>query len=727
MSTTGDKLPLVGSRAQNTMTQTTKKSNEPLKTDSLDKIRNIGFIAHIDAGKTTVTEQVLFVTGRIHRVGGVDEGTTAMDWMPQEKERGITITAAATNASWNDYQLNIIDTPGHVDFTAEVERSLRVLDGGIVVLDAVAGVQSQSETVWRQADTYDVPRICFVNKMDRVGASYERTIESIRRRLRANPVAVQLPIGEESEFRGVVDLIDGTATIYPSSAKGNGQKGNAHLDRLTQAPIPPECQESFQTYRQSMVEKIVETDETLLIQYLEGEQIEGDALRHALRRATISGELVPVLCGSAMGGKGVEPLLDGIIDYLPSPLDIPPVEGIDPRTEKTVIRLPDDDAPLAALAFKVATDPYVGRLVFLRIYSGKILTGGSVTNVTKGHRERMGRLLRMHANSREELEEVSAGDICAAVGLKDTFTGDTIGGATEQVILEPPKFPEPVVSVAIEPGSRADQDKLTDALRKLSDEDPTFVVKYNNETGQTVMSGMGELHLEVLVDRMRREFNVEAHVGKPRVSYREALTKSVCVEGRFVRQTGGHGQFGHVWLELEPLEQGGGIVFENAIVGGKIPREYISAVEKGVREAVNNGPLAGYPLVDLKIRLVDGSYHQVDSSELAFRSAGILAIRQGVPRGSPVLLEPIANLEVVTPGEYLSDVLGDLGTRRAQIGTIEGQDRLQTVRALLPLGETFSYTTALRSATQGRASYTMEFRHYQPVPENVLRSLLAVA
>ena len=721
MSTTGDKLPLGGSRAENTMTQTIKKI-----TVSLDKIRNIGFIAHIDAGKTTLTERVLFVTGRIHRVGGVDEGTTVMDWMPQEKERGITITAAATSAFWNEHQFNIIDTPGHVDFTAEVERSLRVLDGGIVVLDAVAGVQPQSETVWRQADTYNVPRICFVNKMDRVGASYERTIESIRRRLRANPVPVQLPIGEEAQFCGMVDLIDGQTTLYASNGNSNGNKSEAQLERLTGEPVPPEYEESFQSYRQAMVEKIVETDEKLLMQYLEGEQIENDALRQALRRATIEGKLVPVLCGSAISGKGVEPLLDGIITYLPSPLDIPAVEGIDPRTERPVIRLPEEDGPLAALAFKVATDPYVGRLVFLRVYSGKIQTGATVTNVTKGHHERMGRLLRMHANSREELDEVAAGDICAAVGLKNTFTGDTIGGATEQVILEPPKFPEPVVSVAIEPGTRADQDKLTDALRKLSDEDPTFVVKFNSETGQTVISGMGELHLEVLVDRMRREFNVDAHVGKPRVSYRESITKPVRVEGRFVRQTGGHGQFGHVWLELEPLEQGAGIVFENAIVRGAIPREYVSAVEKGVREALNNGPLAGYPLVDMRIRLVDGSYHQVDSSEIAFRSAGTLAIREGLPKAAPALLEPIAELEVVTPGEYLSDVLADLGTRRAQIRTIEGQEGLQTVRALLPLGETFAYTTALRSSTQGRASYTMEFRYYQPVPENVLRSLLAV-
>ena len=689
---------------------------------SINKIRNIGFIAHIDAGKTTVTEQVLFITGRIHRVGEVDEGTTTMDWMPQEKERGITITAAATSADWRDHRVNIIDTPGHVDFTAEVERSLRVLDGGIVVLDAVAGVQSQSETVWRQADNYHVPRICFVNKMDRVGASYERTIESIRRRLRANPVAIQLPIGVEADFRGVIDLICGRATIYPNS----GRNGN-HADAPEEAPVPPEYEETYERYRQAMIEKIVETDDQLLIQYLEGEVLGTETLRQALRRATIAGSLVPVLCGSAAYGKGVHSLLDGIIDYLPSPMEIPPVEGLDPHTNKPVLRPSEDSAPLAALAFKVATDPFVGRLVFLRVYSGEVESGASVTNVTKGNRERLGRLLRMHANHRQELDKISAGNICAAVGLKNTFTGDTICGSSEQVILEPPRFPDPVVSVAIEPLTRGDQDRLTDALRKLSDEDPTFIVRYNDETGQTVMSGMGELHLEVLVDRMRREFNVEAQVGKPRVSYREALTKPVRCEGRFIRQTGGHGQFGHVWLELEPLEQGAGIVFESKLTGNALPREYVLPVEKGVREALGNGPLAGYPVVDLKVTLVDGSYHAVDSSELAFRSAGILAIREGAPKAAPVLLEPIVDLEVVTPGEFLSDVLADLGSRRAQIRTIEGQEGIQVVRALLPLGETFSYTTGLRSATQGRASYTMEFRYYEPVPQSVAKSLINVA
>ncbi len=685
----------------------------------IEQIRNIGFIAHIDAGKTTVTEQVLFATGRIHRAGGVDDGNTAMDWMPQEKERGITITAAATTTYWNDCRINVIDTPGHVDFTAEVERSLRVLDGGIVVLDAVAGVQSQSETVWRQADTYKVPRICFVNKMDRVGASYERTIESIRRRLNGNPVAVQLPMGAEDKFAGIIDLINGKATLYPL---GRVNLGTA--DRPEEVDRPPEYEDQFEQYRQAMIEKIVETDEALLIKYLEGEQISPQDLTKALRQATIDQKLVPVLCGSAMFAKGIHALLDALVAYLPSPADVPPVEGVNPDTEEIELRFPDEAAPLSALAFKVATDPYVGRLVFLRVYSGTVKAGAVVNNVSKKGRERMGRLLRMHANSREELEEVTAGNICAAIGLKNTFTGDTIGTQHKPVILEPPKFPKPVVSVAIEPMTKADQDRLTDALRKLADEDPTFVVHVNDETGQTIMSGMGELHLEVLVDRMRREFGVGAQVGMPRVSYRETLTKSRQVEGRFVRQTGGHGQFGHVVLDLEPLERGEGIVFENKITRGAVPREYIPAVEKGVRDALDNGPLAGYPLVDLKVSLVDGSFHQVDSSELAFRSAGMLAIREGASKCAPVLLEPIADLEVVTPGEYLSEIIGDLGTRRAQIQSIQGQDDLQSVRAMLPLGETFSYTTALRSMSQGRASYSMEFKYYEPVPDHIYKTLV---
>ena len=685
----------------------------------IDKIRNIGFIAHIDAGKTTVTEQVLYATGRIHRVGGVDDGTTAMDWMPQERERGITITAAATSAQWQDCRINIIDTPGHVDFTAEVERSLRVLDGGVVVLDAVAGVQSQSETVWRQADTYSVPRICFVNKMDRVGASYERTLESIRRRLNGNPVPIQLPMGEEDQYCGTIDLIGGQATVYPV-----GRGGRSSAEDYEEMPVPVEFEEDYLRYRQEMIEKIVETDEQLLIRYLEGEELSEEDLRGALRRATIEQTLVPVLCGSAISGKGIHPLLNAVLYYLPSPADVPPVEGVDPVTEESELRHPDEDGPLAALAFKVATDPYVGRLVFLRVYSGRVKAGASVQNVSRKGRERMGRLLLMHANHREELEDITAGNICAAVGLKNTFTGDTICADTEQVILEPPKFPSPVVSVAIEPMTRADQDRLSDALRKLSDEDPTFVVRFNEETGQTIMSGMGELHLEVLVDRMKREFGVEAQVGRPRVSYRETLTRPYRSDARFVRQTGGHGQYGHVVVELEPLAQGEGIQFVDAISGGVIPREYISAVEKGVREALDNGPLGGYPLVDLKATLVDGSYHTVDSSEMAFRSAGMMAIREGVSKAGPALLEPIADLEVVTPGDFLGDVIADLGTRRAQIRTIEGQEGIQTVRALVPLGETFAYTTALRSITQGRASYTMEFRYYEPVPEGLLRTLL---
>jgi elongation factor G len=636
--------------------------------------------------------------------------------MPQEKERGITITAAATTAYWHDHQVNIIDTPGHVDFTAEVERSLRVLDGGIVVLDAVAGVQPQSETVWRQADTYNVPRVCFVNKMDRVGASYERTIESVRRRLNGNPVAVQIPVGDEDQFRGVVDLIEGQAIMY-----SDGRDDVAEPPELM--PVPDEYAKTFNDYRQEMIEKIVETDEALLIKYLEGEDICAADLRSALRNATINRQLVPVLCGSAMRGKGIDPLLDAIINYLPSPLDVPPVEGLVPGTEDVELREPVDTEPLSALAFKVVVDPYVGRLVFLRIYSGTVEAGGAVRNVTRGNRERMGRLLRMHANHREELQFITAGNICAAVGLKDTFTGDTICSDHKPVILEPPHFPEPVVSVAIEPATRADQDKLGEALRKLSEEDPTFVVRFNEETGQTIISGMGELHLEVLVDRMRREFGVEARVGRPRVAYRETITKPTRVEGRFVRQTGGHGQFGHVWLVIEPQERGDGNVFVDGISGGVIPRQFIPAVQAGVKQGWDNGPLAGYPLVDMKVTLVDGSYHTVDSSEMAFRSAAMMALREGTRKAGPVLQEPIFEIEIVTPGEFLSEVLSDLGGRRAQIRSIEGQDDLQTVRAMIPLGETFDYTTAIRSLTRGRASYTMEFRHYEPVPEHLLRAV----
>jgi elongation factor G len=677
-------------------------------------IRNIGFIAHIDAGKTTVTERVLFHAGRIHKLGGVDEGTTVMDWMPQERERGITITAAATTCYWHDYRINIIDTPGHVDFTAEVERSLRVLDGGIVVLDAVAGVQPQSETVWRQADRYNVPRICLVNKMDRVGASFERTIDSVRHRLKANPVAIQLPLMSDTSYEGLADLMDGKAFIF------NGHEQDAPQE----IPLPSEYQEAFDAYREVMIEKIVETDETLMIKYLEGEEIGAEQLREALRRATIAGNVVPVICGSALANRGIQFLMDAIIDYLPSPADIPPVKGVLVKTGEEVERHPVEDEPLAALAFKVMTDPFVGRLVYLRVYSGNVTAGATVYNSTKDLRERMGRVLQMHANRREEVEDTAVGNICAAVGLKGTFTGDTICIKESAVILEPPHFPAPVLSVAIEPITRADQDKLSEALNKLAEEDPTFEVRFEQETGQTLISGMGELHLEVLTDRIRREFGVGANVGTPKVAFREALTQPVRVEGRFVRQSGGRGQYGHVWLEIEPRERGEGFLFESKIQGGVVPREYIPAVAAGAKGAVQNGPLAGYPLIDVKITLVDGSYHTVDSSEMAFRSATSMAVRDGTRKGKPILLEPIMDMEVVTPGEFLGDVLGDLSSRRAHIKSIEGHEGVQVLKALMPLAETFAYTTTLRSVTQGRASYTMEFRSYEQVPEGVAAEVI---
>ncbi len=679
----------------------------------IDHIRNIGFIAHIDAGKTSVTERVLFVSGRIHRVGGVDQGTTAMDWMPQERERGITITSAATTTYWRDFRINIIDTPGHVDFTAEVERSLRVLDGGVVVLDAVAGVQPQSETVWRQADRYEVPRICFVNKMDRVGASLDRTMDTLRHRLAANPVAIQLPLGSESTFRGVLDLMNCKAFVYSSGENTPPEEG----------PVPDEEQERFTQYRDSMIEKIVETDETLMIKYLEGEDLTTEDLSEALRRATLSRGLIPVLCGSALRGIGVDPLLDAVIRYLPAPSDVPPVQAMLGEDEEVYLE-PDEDGPLAALAFKVMADPFVGRLVYLRVYSGTLKAGATVVNSTKNVRERTGRVLSVHANRREEVEGVGAGNICGAIGLKNTFTGDTIAGVGKPLVLEPPTFPEPVLSVAIEPATRVDQEKLDEALRKLEEEDPTFQVSYNKETGQALIAGMGELHLSVLVDRMKREFGVEANVGKPRVSYREAITAPVRSEGRFVRQTGGHGQYGHVVLDLEPRERGEGILFENKITGGVIPREYIRAVEAGVKEAVNNGPLAGYPVIDVKVTLVDGSYHEVDSSELAFKAAGSIAIRDGVRKAKPMLLEPIMVGEVVTPGEFLGDVIGGLGTMRGQITNIEGQQNTQVVRALLPLSETFGYTTILRSLTQGRATHTLEFQSYEPIPDDLRQGIM---
>ncbi len=679
----------------------------------MDEIRNIGFIAHIDAGKTTVTERVLFLSGLTHKLGSVDEGTAVMDWMDQERERGITITAAAATTSWKEHRINVIDTPGHVDFTAEVERSLRVLDGGVVVFDAVAGVQPQSETVWRQADKYRVPRICFINKMDRVGANFQRAIDMIRHRLKANPVPIQMPIGSNSEFQGVVDILEEKALIY--------SEGSILAE---EAPIPEECREEYLNYRDALMEKVAETDESLLIKYLEGEEISSSELRSALRRSTIQNHIVPVLCGTALRTKGIQPLLDAIVDYLPSPLDVPPVTGVHPKTGEEMLREPGTDEPFSALAFKVVTDPYTGRLVYLRVYSGKVTSGSTVYNVTKGQRERMGRILKMFADRREEVSELQAGDIAATVGLKNTFTGDTLTAENSQVLLEAIRFPQPVISMAIEPRSKADQDRLTDALIKLAEEDPTFVMRFDQETGQTVISGMGELHLEVLVERLKREFSVQANIGKPRVSYREAITSATRAEGRFVRQSGGRGQYGHVWLEVEPLERGAGFVFEDKIVGGAIPREYISAVQQGIRDSLENGIVGGYPVVDVKATLVDGSYHEVDSSEMAFRVAGGMGMREALRRAGSALLEPVMSVEVVTPGDFLGEILSDLSSRRSQINNMEGQGDTQMVSAYTPLAEMFGYATDLRSITQGRASYTMEFDHYQRVPDNIVQEVV---
>ena len=682
----------------------------PATLQSLEQTRNIGFIAHIDAGKTTVTERVLYFTGRIHKIGGVDDGTTAMDWMAQERERGITITSAATTAEWKDYVINIIDTPGHVDFTAEVERSLRILDGGVVVFDAVAGVQPQSETVWRQADTYNVPRICFVNKMDRVGADFHRTIDTISHRLQANPVPVQIPIGQEDDFVGVIDLIEGKAWTWQDEGVETPREG----------PVPEEFIQDYLNHRGLMIEKIAETDDDLLLKYLEEEEIGDQEIKDALRKATIDYRIVPVLCGTALRTKGIQPLIDAVCDYLPSPLDVPPVTGADPATDEELIRRPDPSEPFSALAFKTVSDPYIGRLVYFRVYSGVAAAGSSVYNSTNRRRERLGRIVQMHAQHREDIDEVHAGQIAAAVGLKNTATGDTICIQSDPIIYETINFPEPVISVAVEPRSRADQDKLSDALVKLSDEDPTFKINYDDETGQTIMSGMGELHLEILVDRMKREFKVEGNVGKPRVAYRETIRRSTRGVGRFVRQTGGHGQFGHVVVQAEPGERGSGITIEDKITGGAIPREFIPAAESGIREALATGPLSGFPIIDMKITMVDGSSHEVDSSQIAFQIAGSMAAKDAVNKANPVLLEPIMSLEVVTPGEFLGEVLGDLGRRRAAIRNIEGQGEIQVVKASIPLGESFGYASAIRSLTQGRASYTMEFDTYEPAPSGTI-------
>ncbi len=682
----------------------------------LERYRNIGIIAHIDAGKTTTTERILYYTGKTHRLGSVDDGTTVTDWMEQERERGITIVSAAVSADWRDHLINIIDTPGHIDFTAEVQRSLRVLDGGVVVFDAVQGVEPQSETVWRQADLYGVPRICFVNKMDRVGASYERTIQMIRERLGANPVAVQLPIGVESEFKGVVDLFDRQAIVWKDD------QGKEPV--VTEVPVDLEAQ--VEAMRERMVEQIAETDDDLTLKYLEGEVISVAELKAALRRAVIAGQLTPVFCGTSLRNKGVQPVLDAVVEYLPSPLDIPPVKGRKPGSDEEVVRYPKDTDPLSALVFKIVTDPYVGRMAYVRIYSGRLKKGGSVYNSSKGKKERIGRLIRMYADRREDIDDASAGDIVAILGPKFSFTGDTLCDAANQVILEEISFPEPVISVAIEPKTMSDQDKMGDALHKLSEEDPTFRVRVDHETGQTIISGMGELHLEILVDRLMREFNVQARVGNPRVAYRESITRPVeKVEYRHVKQTGGRGQYAHVIMALEPTEPGEGIIFEDEIKGGAIPKEYIPAVEKGVREAADAGVLAGYPVTDVRVRLYDGSFHEVDSNEMAFKAAGIMAFRDGVQRGGPVLQEPIMKVEVITPEEFLGDVIGQMNSRRGEVLGMEVRPGgTQAVRAMVPLAEMFGYATQLRSATQGRGVFTMEFDHYATVSEKLAQKII---
>ena len=682
---------------------------------SLERTRNIGIIAHIDAGKTTVTERILFYTGRTHRLGEVHEGAATMDWMPQERERGITITAAATTCFWRDHRINIIDTPGHVDFTVEVERSLRVLDGGIVVFDGVSGVEPQSETVWRQADKYNVPRICFVNKMDRTGADFWGCVEQIRERLGASPAVIQLPVGVESSFRGVVDLFEQKAIIYTDDLGTTSQ----------QTEIPAELQEEARTQRERLIEAIAETDEELTRKYLEGEELTVADLRAALRRATLSGKLVPVLCGAALRNKGVQPLLDAVIDYLPSPLDIPPITGTVPGTDRVEERPASDDAPFAALAFKIVADPFAGKLTYFRVYSGRASSGSYVLNSTKGQRERLGRLVRMHANEREDVEEVYAGEIAAAIGLKYTTTGDTLCAEHAPIVLEAITFPEPVITQAIEPKTKNDQDKLAIALQRLAEEDPTFRAETDKETGQTIISGMGELHLEVIVDRMLREFRVEANVGRPQVAYKETITKRVQSEGRFVRQTGGKGQYGHVWLDLEPLPRGAGFEFVNKIVGGVIPKEFIPAVEQGVRGALQAGGRHGYPLVDLRVTLYDGSYHEVDSSEMAFQIAGSMALKAGVEKADPVLLEPIMKVEVVVPEQFLGDVIGDLNARRGRIEGMETRGNARVIKAMVPLAEMFGYVGQLRSMTSGRGQYSMEPSHYEPVSASVAEEVLA--
>ncbi|MCR8969683.1 elongation factor G [Facklamia sp. 7083-14-GEN3] len=681
---------------------------------SLEKTRNIGIMAHIDAGKTTTTERILYYTGKIHKIGETHDGGAQMDWMEQEQERGITITSAATTAQWKEHRVNIIDTPGHVDFTVEVERSLRVLDGAVALLDAQSGVEPQTETVWRQATTYGVPRIVFVNKMDKMGADFEYSLRTLHERLDANAVAMQVPIGSEDEFKGIVDVVHKKAYIY------NNDLGT----EIEETDIPEEYQAKAAEYYTTLVEAVADTDEEIMMAYLEGEEIPEDVLKKAIRKATVNVDLYPVFCGTAFKNKGVQLLLDGVIDYLPSPLDVPPIIGFEPGTEKEIEHHADDSESFAALAFKVMTDPFVGRLTFFRVYSGTLESGSYVQNATKDSRERVGRILQMHANSREEIAEVFSGDIAAAVGLKNTGTGDTLCDPDNLVILESMEFPDPVIEVAIEPDSKADQDKMGLALAKLAEEDPTFRASTDHETGQTIIAGMGELHLDIIVDRLKREFKVSATVGAPQVSYRETFRAATQAEGKFVRQSGGKGQYGHVWIEFEPNEEGAGFEFENAIVGGVVPREYIPAVEAGLKDAMENGVLAGFPLVDIKAKLYDGSYHDVDSSETAYKVAASMALKAAAKKAQPSILEPMMAVEVTVPEEYLGDVMGHVNSRRGRIEGTSTRGNAQIVKSFIPLSEMFGYATTLRSSTQGRGTFTMQFDHYEDVPKSIAEEII---
>ena len=681
---------------------------------SLKDTRNIGIMAHIDAGKTTATERILFYTGKIHKIGDTHDGNSQMDWMEQEQERGITITSAATTAEWKKHRINIIDTPGHVDFTVEVERSLRVLDGSVAVLDAQSGVEPQTETVWRQATTYGVPRIVFVNKMDKTGADFLYSVGTIHDRLQANAHPIQLPIGAEDQFEGVIDLVEMKA-IYNEGSVG---------ENLVEKEIPAELQDQAEEYREKLIEAVAEFDEEFMEKYLGGEEITVDELKDAIRKATLSVEFFPVVCGSAFKYKGVQPMLDAVVAYLPSPLDVPAIKGIDPSTDEEVERHSSDEEPFSALAFKVMTDPFVGKLTFFRVYSGILSSGSYVKNSTKGKRERVGRILQMHANTRNEISEVYAGDIAAAVGLKDTTTGDTLCDEKNEVILESMEFPEPVIQLSVEPKSKADQDKMATALQKLQEEDPTFRAGTDEETGQVIIAGMGELHLDIIVDRMRREFKVECTVGAPMVSYRETFKQPAQVQGKFTRQSGGRGQYGDVWIEFTPNEPGGGFEFENAIVGGVVPREYIPAVEAGLKDSMANGVLAGYELIDVKAKLFDGSYHDVDSSEMAFKVAASLALKEAAKKCNPVILEPIMKVEVVMPEEYLGDIMGDITSRRGRVEGMEARGNAQVVSAQVPLSEMFGYATSLRSSTQGRGTYTMVFDHYEEVPKSISEEII---